>query len=449
MRAKRFLLVLASVVGAILMLSNSAFASNGWTRLGGDPVTPGGLAAFDHGNARHGYVKLITSRKGATAMKYAGLSKSARKKFVLATREGNFRQCVLRYGDHFIRMSFGINGTSVDRNVTFRDPRYKRHGAPAFCSRVVINVKTTVKHGLTKLVKTVTNSDGSKTEFFDRVDTITTKTCFIETKVPFKCGNFAVVRHKCITKVTHVHHQTTKTIPPPSPPPPPQTPPPSKPPITIGKVCEDDTGVQETCPTGGTFTFQVTTGGTTTTVPLDSNPQSAGTCKVGDSVIITENPKNGWEILSDNPETFTCESSGVQAEFKNRQTPPPPPPSCHFDTIQEVDTSDFSTGNISTAPVKLHCLAPAGNTLQITMHVNYGTLSVTNSFTVIATGSDQVIEVTYTAPTEPVTDTVSAHVVDLTTGEVQSPDPSTPIDVVQPPPNPSIPSGVSKELHST
>lgn len=121
-------------------------AVRGWTCLGGDPLFKGGLykIAHDQGiSLRQAFVWAETSPKGQTAMTYAGLSSADRQLATLQIRMGNFRSCRLKYGDFFVRMSFGINGTSVDSNVTFLDPRYKSGpGAPSFCVDIPVTGTT-------------------------------------------------------------------------------------------------------------------------------------------------------------------------------------------------------------------------------------------------------------------------------------------------------------------
>src|SRR5579862_2072199 len=94
---------------------------------------------------------------------------------------------------------------------------------------------------------------------------------------------------------------------------------------------------------------------------------------------------------------------------------PKPAPSCYINMVQELDESNspVAPNTTSTTPVYLHCTAPSGDSLSFTLHAGTGSLS-TNSASQTGSGSDQVTTVTYTAPTEPGTDTVSVHVVDNT-----------------------------------
>ena len=148
-----------AAAGALAKESDSpraSIATNSWTRLGGDPLQR-------NVDTRNELVRLITSKKGATAMKYAGLTTKQRATARMQVRTGNFKKCHLKYGEKFKRMSFGINGTSVDKNVTFLDPRFKNKAADAWCIDLLMGkAKSPTKK--------------------------------IELKVPFICGNIAVKR---------------------------------------------------------------------------------------------------------------------------------------------------------------------------------------------------------------------------------------------------------------
>jgi len=116
------------------MAAPAAAQNGGWTHLGGDPLVPGGV------NSRSAFVHVVTSSKGQTAMTYAGLNSAERKAVTLQVREGNFSSCTMAYGETFWKMSFGINGTSVDQNVRFADSRYMG-GAPSWCVTAVVGGK--------------------------------------------------------------------------------------------------------------------------------------------------------------------------------------------------------------------------------------------------------------------------------------------------------------------
>lgn len=153
-RSKRNLVLAAfAALGILFLFAFASTASASWTQLGGNPLVPGGV------NTRADFVRVMTSNKGATAMSFAGLNKAERQAVISATRKGDFRSCSLKYGMKFKRMSFGINGTSVDRNVTFLDPRYRYKPASAWCMDVPLDKGGPVLHLL----------------------------------VPVKCGNVAII----------------------------------------------------------------------------------------------------------------------------------------------------------------------------------------------------------------------------------------------------------------
>jgi hypothetical protein len=158
----RKIYLLTFTVLATLLVTAPAFAAS-WTHLGGDPLLPSIKGSGQ--TARNDFVKKSRSVKFKTAMKRAGLNARARSAVASAISKGKFSKCGLHYGDKFVRMAFGAAGVLVDRNVTFKDPRYRSHPASAFC----LTVKVTTKKG----------------------NTTTTRT--IRIKVPFKCLNFSIV----------------------------------------------------------------------------------------------------------------------------------------------------------------------------------------------------------------------------------------------------------------
>lgn len=112
-----------------------------WTHLGGDPLFKGGLrgiAQRQHISIRQAFVFALTSSRGNTAMRYAGLDKAQRHAIQMAARKGKMYSCTMSYGMFFLRMSYGIHGTSVDRNVIFADPHYK-NGASAMCLTATVD----------------------------------------------------------------------------------------------------------------------------------------------------------------------------------------------------------------------------------------------------------------------------------------------------------------------
>lgn len=120
-------------------------------------------------------------------------------------------------------------------------------------------------------------------------------------------------------------------------------------------------------------------------------------------------------------------------------TPPPAPkPTGSIDTVQEFDTSDYSTSppTIAKGPVRLHVQAKAGDSLSGTCHVGLGSLD-RHDYQVTATGSDQVVTFTYTAPTEPGQDQVICTLTDNTVNTQADPQPKSNVfDITAPKPNP-------------
>jgi hypothetical protein len=185
-----FVMVLTSLV-----LVPSAF---GWTHLGGDPLMSSIKGSGQ--TARNDFVKKSRSAKFKTAMRRAGLNAKQRKAVAKAIVRGKFVKCELSYGDTFVRMAYGAGTVFVDRNVTFLDPNYRSHSAPAFCLTV-------------RVAQVSRLSDGS-------IKTVITT---IKIKVPWKCVNFAIVSIK---------KRTTTHTPPPAPKPTPVQPQPTPQPPT-------------------------------------------------------------------------------------------------------------------------------------------------------------------------------------------------------------------------
>lgn len=191
-----------SVLVIVIMGIMASLASASWTHLGGDPIFRGGIQGSGQA-ARNDFVKKSRTAKFQQAMKTAGLTKAERTAVNKAIRSGQFTSCRLKFGDVFLRMAFGTNGTSVDRNVTFADPNYKGKGAPAFC----LTVKIKKGNKLTEL----------------------------GILVPRKCVNFGLESRKTTTvkpkektkkpKAPKVQAPTPAPQPAPAPAPQPQTPP--------------------------------------------------------------------------------------------------------------------------------------------------------------------------------------------------------------------------------
>lgn len=135
---------------------NQKAAPTTWSRLGGDSFIRGGV------QTKHAFVRMITSKKGHKALRLQGLNTTEIKALDMAARKGEAYKCGLKYGEKFASMVFGINGTAIDRNVTFKDRHYKHKAAPAWC----LDGKVRDKNG--KVIE------------------------IVQTKTPRKCGNPAV-----------------------------------------------------------------------------------------------------------------------------------------------------------------------------------------------------------------------------------------------------------------
>lgn len=125
-----------AVASPAAVARNKAAAPTTWSHLGGDdPLVRGGL------KNTHDFVQLVTSKKGHTALRLQGLNTTEIKAADKAARKGQTADCTMHVGDKFASMVFGINGASIDRNVTFSDQRFARNGAPAKCLTVTIRDK--------------------------------------------------------------------------------------------------------------------------------------------------------------------------------------------------------------------------------------------------------------------------------------------------------------------
>ncbi len=133
-------MTLVTAAALLAVCATSAFAS--WTRLGGDPLFPGGIKGKPGTQVhRNDFVRKMKSKKGQKAMRLALKNRSELTAVNRAISTGQFKKCTLRYGDRFVAESFGAGTVLVDRNVTFRDPRYRTKGAPAYCMAVVVGGK--------------------------------------------------------------------------------------------------------------------------------------------------------------------------------------------------------------------------------------------------------------------------------------------------------------------
>lgn len=404
------------IAALVVLLSFTSTASAAWTHLGGDPLVQGGV------HTRADYVRIVTSGKGATAMTYAGLNKTERKAVVKGARTGKFKSCVMRFGQHFVAMSFGINGTSVDRNVTFADPRY-RNGAPAFCQDAVVTSTTQVVRGKEKIVKTVSNKDGSKDVFYDRIDVVKTRVCVVHTLMPKKCANFAVSSRGCKTKTKLVHHKRKVHIPPPAQPAPPaptiSCPGGTEPHYTNAGVIDqcivqsNTTTVDQACRNAGGH--------------LVSSPSTQTVQCVVQVIEVNANCSNVTILLGDGSHQtvqqgdncnvvvvdFCTNISGNQSEVPSGMilvgdictSPTPPPANCH-DTgtcplppappkltnptnPEEIDASGEGYPNVCVTVTGKN-----GNSLTISFGATYGSF-VPTLVTITSKGTDRVCSVYY------------------------------------------------------
>ncbi len=273
----------AGVAESLVGLVSTDTAEASWTALGEDPLVPGGV----HSNGA--FVKLMLSDKGTTAMKYAGLNKKERASVKHEVRTGDYKDCDLKYGMHFDRMSFGRRGTTVERDVTFLDTDFKDVPADATC------IKAPVK-----------DKNG--------------KTYYVNILVPDDCANFAVVNR------THV-----------------QTPH-GKPPVKAGKIFEDVNGNRlPFLPGVARVEWQCGPDGKFRRVLINSPTQNLGRCAVGKRIIIREADTLGgdgksqplavgdsvpagahWRVVTPQSMQRTQTRKGVTVRFKNQQLPKAP-----------------------------------------------------------------------------------------------------------------------------
>lgn len=380
-----FMTALAGVVmGLIAGTATASTQNGGWTHLGGDPLVAGGI------NSRSDFVQLITSSKGTTAMRYAGMTPSEIRAVQLAARMGQFRSCRLKYGMHFVRMSFGINGTSVDQNVTFLDPHYRGSGAAAFCMDV--RVGNEMLHVL----------------------------------VPRKCANISVINR---TKVKPIPKAPKPKVPTPKPVPKP-TPPPT------GSCNAINSPGAVVC---STFYVFVTCGGAQITINGSTKEEAIANAKAySDShdcntVVITTPPTPPPPIATCQDKTASNFGGPLPCVF-----PPPPvvsPPMASMNFVQETYAS--TSTNPSTSRVCGHVKANSGDVLSISFKANYGHFDNPNYSPLTANGSDQEVCATYTSPTEVgVKDQITLNELDTTT-KLSASSPSNLFDIIAAPINPA------------
>jgi hypothetical protein len=292
-----------AIADAAVAQPTAEMSSGGWTVLGGDPLVPGGV------HSRSEFVNVVTSGKGQTAMKYAGLGTKERQAVTLATRKGQERSCSMPYGETFQKMSFGINGTSVDRNVTFADPNYINSPAPAFCVDAKVDV----------------NGDG-------KVDEV------VHIKMPEKCGNVALMNR---TPVNHPkpHHPKREA------------------PVSVVKVAKDSTGAQIPTPTGEFRFFAKCEDGNdqvkTTAIYNQAVQRLIDQCNVGSTVTVKElspvaNP-NDWKFITPQVQKQAVRAKGNKFVFVDKEVGSTPAgPICTGDTTNTNSGNAAQGGNCST-----------------------------------------------------------------------------------------------------
>jgi hypothetical protein len=267
-------------------------ASSQWTHLGSDPLVPGGI------HSGHDFVRLVTSSKGHAAMQLEGLNKKEIAAVDSAARHGEETQCTLRYGQTFDAMVFGINGASIDRNVTFLDSNYK-NGAPAWCLKAVL------KHGKSKET--------------------------INMMAPDKCANLTLVNRRSTT--THpVKHPHTA-------------------PVSVQKIAEDDQGHQLPATPTGTFDFEINCKSGRDTldrkVVYNRTPQFLAKCSVGKVATVKELPTLGnepWQLLSKNPQQVIVQKKGNKLVFKDREIAPNTPPAATMNCSGNTTNTGSNSG---------------------------------------------------------------------------------------------------------
>ena len=269
----------------------TATASHGaWQHLGGNPALPGG--AWTRGKLQ----SFFNSPRGRSYLDLAFNGDQTKIAAVIRqVQEDNFTQGKLHYCDIFPRESFGRNGPTLAKNVTFLDKDYRHNGAPAWKIKVVLR---------SKLVNTKVSGSGSS-----RVTTKRYALYVVVVTVPNKCANISpnyyTVYVSVKTKGKATNKPKTTTIP-------------------ILKIAEDDQGHQLPATPTGTFQFQVASSGMSSKVTYNHSPQTAGTCTIGKSVTVTELTPLGtdkWKMLTPATQTQVCKV-GMKFVFKDQEVAP-------------------------------------------------------------------------------------------------------------------------------
>ncbi|HEX5797620.1 MAG TPA: hypothetical protein VFX86_04505 [Candidatus Saccharimonadales bacterium] len=122
--------------------SEATATASTWTNLGGDPLfSASSKPSFPNGlQTERDFVRAITSDRGKAALDLMGLDGRERRAILHAARVGDARSCTVRFGERFKKMTYGVNGPSLEKDVAFADPDYP-NGTDAWCLNAVIRGK--------------------------------------------------------------------------------------------------------------------------------------------------------------------------------------------------------------------------------------------------------------------------------------------------------------------
>lgn len=280
----------AFVIPGIAIAAPEKTDVSGWTRLGGDPIVPGGV----HSPAQ--VQKMLHSPAGETAMRVAGLSPAEAN----AVKNATFRSCFMRYGQWFQAMTYGIAGNKFDGPVQFLDRRYINNPAAAWCATV-------------------------------RVGNVV-----LRVMIPKICANFGLISRTRKPKTPICVCEK---------PPPPKVVP------SIIKIAEDASGRQLRATPTNVFRFRVSCDGMTKVVIYRRTPQPVGlSCTVGTRIVFEELPVAGWILHNkiQRKQVFKARA-GVVAVYKNRQVIGQPPPTVSFECTGILKTENPATRGVGVA----------------------------------------------------------------------------------------------------
>jgi hypothetical protein len=123
---------------------------------------------------------------------------------------------------------------------------------------------------------------------------------------------------------------------------------------------------------------------------------------------------NGFVLIQDEWGNYLCRKCPPQPPV----TPQPSAPSVTVDSVQEMDTSDYSVSPpiTSQGPIRAHVSAPKGDSLTVTFISRFGSWPNHDSVRNLTSTGTDLVTVTYQAPTEPSTEQIKVVVFDNTTG---------------------------------